>query len=216
MILKSIFLKVGDLGLPTEYTYSFLKRSRSLCNFIDREVLKKLKFRTDNFKRISIAVYEGDLKETYVNSSGVLCASLAYRKGEYDKMLPDYLNDYYIRQLVAGIDKCSVGYRVPKKEILVGIESYKSGGYINKWEHKVKRFGGITAKLICNLTMDKFCLYLYIAKDNRILFNQNILTTDPDENAFEYRFNDIKVEDKNIIVTSKISEPLKIVPLSEL
>jgi len=39
MILKSLHLKIGDLGLPSSYTYDFKKKSRYMCNYIEREVL---------------------------------------------------------------------------------------------------------------------------------------------------------------------------------
>lgn len=217
MILKSLYLKIGDLGLPTEYTYGFLKRSRCVCNYIEREVLKSIRFQSDGFNRISIAMCSEPSREPFVNSSKVLCVDLPFDRKGYDALQGDEVLLFCIDAIGEGVRALSKSYLLPQERILKGLNEFVLGGMENKWVHKKRKFRsvGLMACLNCQLTQDAFTLTLDVFKGEDHLFDSCILRTDPDENAYEYKFKDIRLEGDQLVVTSQAIDPLYRVSLSE-
>ena len=69
MILKTLYIKIGDRDLPIPYTYGFKKKSRYICNYIEREVLKKLRYKVEGYNRIVIGMkteLSGDLSLIHI------------------------------------------------------------------------------------------------------------------------------------------------------
>ena len=71
------------------------------------------------------------------------------------------------------------------------------------------------AVLACRLDARKFSLLLTLRRKGETVFEDMILETDPDENAFDYRFKDIEMKGDTIVVTSTTSEPLKVISLAD-
>lgn len=210
MILRQLYLKIGDLGLPTEFTYGFLKRSRYICNHIEREVLAKLRFRTENFNRIVVSACSKPGEGAFVNAANAACVDVPYERNEYERLTGGKLGLYYVGLLREGLEKCAVSVPVPKGEIFEGLDAFVAGGMTNEWTHKQRLFRkeGIRATLKCAMTQDAFTLRISVQRGERVACDRKILTTDPDENAFGYRFKDIAVEGRNLVVTSKHGAPL--------
>lgn len=218
MTLKSIYLHIGVLGLAPAYTYSFKKRSRFICNWIEREVLKPLKFRSRGFDRIVVVLNSTPKPEAYTNSSKVACVEIPFDQEVIDNSHGDTLADIQIAMLRYGIEKCDTTISIPKSELFRGLDLFVKSGMRNEWLHKEKAFRGhsLTAALTCKMTQTAFSLRLAVWYLNALCFDQVILETEPDEVVFEHRFSDIQIENGSLVVTARIGPPLWICRLSEL
>lgn len=218
MILKTLYLKIGDLGLPTQFTYGFLKRSRFICNYIEREVLGKLRFRAEDFNRIVISLCSVPKDGVYVNTSNVAEVEIAFDRQIYESKSDKELSLYFIDKLKEGLGKCSRFIEIPTTEIFQGLEAFVSGGLKNEWVHKERVFRKILlrASLECQLSQTAFRLRLKVFHADKCVVDSEILHTDPDEIAFEYRFKDLKVDGDFLVVTSKTADPLWRERISEL
>lgn len=218
MILKTLYLKIGDLELPTEYTYEFLKGSRYICNYIEREVLADIQFEAEGFNRISIALCSNPTREFFLNSSKVACCDIIFDREQYDNLAEKDLPGFYIKKIKEGLNQVKKFSRIPDAEIFQGLGDFEAGGLVNKWIYKEKVFKkqSLKASLSCELTRTAFRLTLEILKDDLVQFSEIILETDPDENAFEYRYKDLKVENGVLVVTSKTGDRLFHIDIGEL
>ena len=80
----------------------------------------------------------------------------------------------------------------------------------NEWLHKSRTFRvhSLKASLLCSLTMEQFTLRLQVERRKKLVLDEVVLQTDPDEIAFEYRFRDLAIESGSLLITSKVEEPL--------
>ena len=218
MILKTLYLSIGDFGLPTECTYGLLKRSRCLCNFLEREVLKKTLFDADGFCRIVVGLKTSPSEGVVVNTSKVAVVDVRFDKIQYESKNGKDLMSYLVDRLQEGLCKCSRHVRIPLKELLTGIDEFITNGMKNEWTHKTRAFRkhGILANLNCRLTMEEFELSLQIMRDQELIVDKVILRTDPDEIAFEQRYKDIEIHKDQLTVTAKRGDPLWHCSLSDL
>ena len=218
MILKTLYLQIEGRELPTEYTYDFLKSSRHICNYIEREVLRKIRFKADGFSQICISLCSDPKTEFFVNSANVACCDLKFDRERYDALSKEELPDFYIELLEAGLRQMTGFCPLPLDEILQGLNDFKSGGFVNEWTHKRRVFKkhALTAALRCELSQSAFKLRLEVLKDKAVTFNEVILETDPDEVAFEHRYKDVMIDDESLVVTSKYGDPLFAKNIGEL
>lgn len=218
MILKDIYLYPDLVDYPTELTSDFRYKSRSLCNYLDREVLKILKYKTDAFRRICIIGKASPKDSYFINTSNVLTIEVKFDEKEYQSLHSDQLNEYFIRLLVKGLSKIKKHIDIPETELLNGIEHFRSIGYINQWTFKKKSIRDIGVKcfLDCNLTIDNFHLNLLIYKSKELIFEKEILKMAPDELLFVPYLKDIIFDGKNLEVIDKHGKTIFNLPIDEL
>ncbi|GAA4834844.1 hypothetical protein GCM10023331_20090 [Algivirga pacifica] len=145
---------------------------------------------------------KSELKEIYLGEKSL-------RHNIYN---PDYLKysklngiekvEYYITILLNSINTLKDKYDLPLSEIKEGIQKFRNLGYRNEWVHKKKLYRplSITFFLECEMTMEEFNLYLTLRKKKETLLKKCILTTDPDEIAFHYKFKDIVFENNKVTI----------------
>lgn len=214
MILKTLYLKIGDTNrdglMPVDFTYGFLKRSRCLCNYLEREVLKALKFRSEGFNRIVISVCTKPAEEFEINSCQVACVEIPFNRKEYESKSDEALMHYYAECLSRGLKLCAQSVSIPLDELLAGINSFMAGGMKNEWVYKSRTFREhqLKTSLLCSLSPEKFKLKLQIWRAKELIFDKVILRTDPDEIAFEHRFRNVDVVDGVLTITSRLGKVL--------
>ncbi|NMA74917.1 MAG: hypothetical protein GX963_12335 [Bacteroidales bacterium] len=122
----------------------------------------------------------------------------------------DEFRSFFYQSIIDGLNQIKNSYNIPFDKILQSLDNFKKNEFINEWIFKKKRSKkpNCEAMLICNLSIEKFRLKLIVLKDNQIIFDKIILETDPDEIAYEYRFNDLVIKEDKIIVTSKYTSNL--------
>jgi hypothetical protein len=210
MILRQLTLYLDPIE-DAAYSYELLKKSRHILNYVERTCLRRINYETDGFKGIVIHKRYDDLTEPHITLNKSLDIPLPFDKAKYDAIETDDEFRNYVEVCVRkALAKIKNKYDVPADEILETIEILKRNNYVNEWTHKrkVDSKRGITAILNCSLTIKKFSLRLIISIAKEEVFNEVVLTTDPDEVAFHYRFKDIIIDDDKIIVTQKISKNL--------
>lgn len=218
MILKSLYLHLEQPKFPVAYAYAVLKGSRFICNFVERTALKPLKFRVDGFNRICVVLDPAPQQEFFVNTAGAAAVWLPFQRERFDKLAFEERPLFYIEMIQAGLQTMEKHCPVPRLAIEEALQAFKAGGLLNEWTHVKRRLKspGLSASLSCKLTQEKFTLSLTVEKSGTTLFDSAILETDPDENAFAYRFKDVVLEGDKLVVTGKHSTNLIELPLSDL
>lgn len=221
VIFKQIYIQVTDEERQFdatslyEFRYSITKASRYICNYLERECLKKLRFRTEGFNRIVIGIAEAPDNKMVVNSEAAACLEVKYNKRQLSMLAGLELTDQLIAYIRRGLNSAASFISIPEEELNVCLNKFIAEGYKNEWIHQKKTFRSkkVEAVLACCLSQDRFTLRLVIQKEGKTVFNRQILKTDPDEIAFHYRFNAIELIDDSIVITTKHSKPLKTVSI---
>jgi hypothetical protein len=208
MILKKIEFECIDDNVT--YSYEVKKRVKHITNYINRNCLSTIKFKSDFFNIVVIYLIEKETISPYIVNNG-LVIPISFNKSEYNTFCTDiqYRNFYY-ECIWEAFSIVQSKYELPVNDIFHSLLVFKEMNYKNEWIHKEKvdKKKSITAILYCSLTIENFKLRLYINIKGEDVFNDIVLITDPDEVAFDYRFNDIIFVDNNIIVTSKTTKNL--------
>lgn len=207
MKLRQIYLYPDLVHYPKEITGKFRDQSRSLCNYLERQI-RPLSFEAEGFMKLCVIGMPNPAAGSSVNSSGALLIEVAFDPGEYLSVPRDSLNEYFIGMLTAGFGKARE--LIPETKLLESIESFRAKGYLNEWTAKKKTFKslGLKASLRCALTIDAFALSLVIERGSEIVFDKQILSTEPDEIVFESKFKDIVERDGELTVIDKFDDPI--------
>lgn len=209
-----------QIGLPTsedvtvEYKYEFRKKSLYITNYIERECLKNIKFHSEDFNRIGINLnYEDESPYIFNNT---LIIPVFFDKALYDRQKSKYEFQLYIIQILHSAFQKAVGlYNIPVNEMLASLDILRDNNFGNEWiyKQKIDKTRKLRVELHCSLTIKEFQLTFIVRKGNETLFKDIVLTTEPDEIAFGYRFKDIQIDNEKIIVTSSISGNLLVYSL---
>lgn len=219
MILKTLYLSARERGLPTNYVYAFKKSSRFICNFIEREVLRGLKFRSEGFNQISIHLVSNPADKAAIIPFDVVCAEIGFPKAEIDRAQGAELAKLQIALLKEGLEKCAQTFAIPKDEMLQGLDRFVAQGQRNEWTGKknVFRAEGLVVERFCKLTADAFTLRLKVTRRGAVVFDAVIFETPPDELLFEGRYRNVLIQDGKLTVGDNASlKPLWSKPLAEL
>ena len=210
MILKSIYFNLNRDDYPNNYGYSLMLLSRHFCNYLEREVLKKTKTKTENFGRWVINLKRHPTKEIWVNSEKVLVQELAFDKEKFESTKLNNVSEYFIETFIEALERVPIEFKLPKVELIDGINRFKNSNFKNSWIHKKKLSKDRVFQTIlnCELTPKNFALDIEILKNKKSIFSKQLLKLDPDPVAYNYRFKDIIYNENKVIISSKISENL--------
>ncbi len=124
MILKTLYVKLEDAHSTHEEAYAFLKASRIVCNFLEREVLKPLLYRCAGFNRIVIVAKDSPADGVFVNSSQVAVVECQLDRGAFAARPGGGSAEYYIGLIRDGLAKCAAQLEIPQQELLRGIDDF--------------------------------------------------------------------------------------------
>jgi hypothetical protein len=217
MILKELYLYPDLVDYNDEIVHPFRDQSRSICNYLERH-LKLIKFNTEGFKRICFIGKSEPNPECLVNSSNVLIGEVNFDEKKYKSLNEDQLNAFFLSMLVKGIEKCQNQYNIPGKELLEWLKNFQDTGFVNRWTFKTKiiKSLGVKCSLNCELTIQTFHLSLTVSKGKDIVFNREILKTEPDEIVFMPLLNEVSLMADSIIVLDKFGNSIYEVKVQEL
>ncbi len=217
MILKELYLYPDLVEYSDNVTDPFRDQSRSICNFLERE-LKPVKFKTSGFKRICFIGKSVAGNKCWVNSSNVLTVEVEFDEKQYLALAKEELNPYFITLLKAGLAKCREQFEIPLEHLISSLESFSAGGYVNKWCFKTKQIKelGIKCALNGQLTTDNFLLTLVVSKSKEVIYDKEILKTVPDEIVFAPMVKDICLEGDKLTVSDKFGDPTFQLAVNEL
>jgi len=218
MILKELYLYPDLTEYPQSLTGRVRDQTRCLCNYLERNVLKKTRFKTEGFKRVCIIGSREPKKTATINSSNIVSVDVKFSESEYSSKSGKELDEYYITLLTEGLTNLGSQHSIPLDELYQGLESYRKGAYENEWVHKSKALKGtgLRASLNCKLTNHNFTLTLRVAKDSKVIYESEVLNTPPDEIVFAHMFKDLIVTESGFQVTNKFDEVIYEQSISEM
>jgi hypothetical protein len=218
MILKELYLYPDLTEYPQNLTGTVRDQTRCLCNYLERNILKKIRFKAEGFKRICVIGSSNPKNAANINSSNVACIEVEFSESEYLSKAGNELDEYYISLISEGLANLAKQHPIPLEELHQGLESFRKDGYKNEWVHKSKALKGtdLRASLNCKLTNQNFTLTLRMEKGGRVVYENEVLNTPPDEIVFAPKFKDLIVAEGNIQVTNKFGEVIYELPIAEV
>lgn len=209
MIFTQIYLYPDLVAFPHEFTAVFRDQTRYICNFIGREIAA-IKYQHAGFKRLCVIGSPKPRQECAFVPPGVLSVEVDLSREEYETLCKEDLPEYFLRLLTLGFDKAAATHNLPIEALNNAIAKLRALNFRNTWIHSEKSFRGIGLKcaLLCELSIEKFTLTLVIKKGDEVILDETILTTPPDEVAFEHKFKELKYADGKIAVVDKFGRAL--------
>ena len=204
MILRKI--EIVNRSVDTEFSYSLRKKSKHITNYISRTCLQKLKFRSDTFDIIVISLDEAGREVCIINKGLVI--PVLFDKIAYNNLdTENAIRVFHKSNIICGLKKVRNQYDIPENAIIESLSKLETNGFRNEWlfKKKVDRRRKIEVELNCKLSIYKFELVLQIAIVGKVICEQIVLETDPDEVAFYHLFKDIMIDDDTISVPARIS-----------
>jgi hypothetical protein len=216
MILRDIYVDKDRLRYSTDEAYAFKLRSRCACNFVGREVWKK-QIRVPGFSRIVIKVAKDSSPGMNVLSTGVASIRLPTSDDVGEANAGSAVHEVYIDCMVRAFE-----FLRPYPEVVLALEeaitSFRSSGYRNVWIafERAIRVHKLRAVLACELSIEHFTLRLQVSQGGVPLYDGEILRCDPDEVCFHHKFEDVVLEDGDLVVVARVGAPLFRLPLKGL
>ena len=204
MILRKI--EIENYGTDTEFSYNLKKRAKHITNYVNRTCLQKIRFQSAEFGIIVIALETSDREVSVINNGLVI--PVIFDQIAYNKLgTENAIRAFYTSSIVCGLKKVQSQYNIPEMAIIKSLNEFESKEFRNEWLHKRKteKQRKIEVALNCKLSIVKFELWLKVSIGGTVVCEQIVLETDPDEVAFEYKFNDIIIDNDTVRVTKKIS-----------
>lgn len=202
MIFSDIHIYPDLIEYPREMTSRFRYSTRPLCNFLQRNVLKGLRFQT-TFRRLCVVGTENPREDVQVNTSNVATAKVTFDYPGYVQLESTRARqEYFIDMLCDGISRCSRHHSTPTLALAAGIERFRDGGYVNEWVHAARTVSKARAELRCALTEQEFTLRITLERDGTLVLDEVILRTPPDELLFHHKFKALKVLDGTTLLVS--------------
>lgn len=226
MILTNLYFNLNidlieDRTEAIAYRYKFNNRTNHICNYIEREFLKKAKIETSTFKAIGIELRAG-FDDKYINIKPFISPNKSlviiheFNRKEYDNLKStneyrEYTLSYILRSLNA-LDNFEENSLT---ELINFCKQLEINSFENYWIHKKKICPKrkLRIELVCELTIDIFNLFIDIYQNDNKVKRELILSTEPDPWAYQSSFKDFKIEENDIKVIDKKGNIIKEVSL---
>lgn len=205
MILNSIFLHLDGRYFPAEMCLKLKDQSRHITYCIQRS-LRSDKFFVKDFNRIVIEPSLNATYEIYVNSSSVASISVDFDVRKFNESTDDELLIYYVCLVKDGLTRFNEKIKIPNETMFLAVDKLIKCNFIDTWvyQEKISKKYKVSAKLICSMDKNEFCLNLVVEKDGNIVFDRIILKTPPDEISFHNKFKDLVINERGVEVLSRI------------
>jgi hypothetical protein len=206
VILKHISLYLDVDLYPRELLSEFGFRTRYVCNYLEREVLAKLRYKADGFNQIAVKATAEPRPGCRIARGGSAVPEVAFEESTYRGLNEDNHHEYFLGMLREGLRLCAAEHSIPLEELLAGVDAFATGGYENRWVHKKRHFkdAGLVTTLRCSLDWTAFRLRLSVERrGGDVLFDEQVLETRPDELVFAHQVKDVKLEGDRAVVVDK-------------
>ena len=192
MMLNSIFLHLDGRYFPGDMRLRLKDQSRHITYCIQR-ALKDIKFHTEGFNRIVIEPLINPTHTVFVNSSSVASLSVGFDPERFNQCSDAELRFYHAELIKEGLRAFNAKVAIPIDHMFEAIDQLMENDFVDEWVFKEKFFKKmkISATLTCSMSYREFNLNLMVRKNGEVFFNENVLTTPPDEICFHYEFKDL-------------------------
>lgn len=194
------------IKIDNQLRYQFQLHTRFISNYFSRAI-RKYKFDTNGvFNMISIALLANSkLEPSKIVAVDVLKVYLPFDRTRYDLIKGTEDCSYYLELFEQGFKKASEFKEVPLEILLGLLREFKEVGCKNHWLHKKKRFkeDDLEVVLNCEFTTNYFQLVTIINQisTKKELAKGVVMKTEPNEVLFDKMFKDIRLDERNIIIT---------------
>ena len=139
MIFKTIDFHLYTDYNNVAYNYAVKLRTKHICNYIERNCLKPLKFETKDYKGLIVGFKHGyddaltyNVKPTIGFTKSVFC-TLPFDKEKYDKLkTPNDYSAFYLESLQQAFEIIKGKYDVPTVQILESFETLRKNDFVNE------------------------------------------------------------------------------------
>lgn len=210
--LRKLALNLDRKAWGNDYGYSFYMQSRFLCAYLERS-LSKNKIELLDSSKLCINGYSDSSDSFNINSSGIAVVKINFDKEEFDSCITDEDRARFFGLfLERGLSCLPADYYNASNELLSLSKPFVKEHSSFSWLYKKKlvRSIGVTVSLECELSQSQFDLYLRVFRKGSIISSHHLLSTEPDELAYHYKFKDIELRDDELIITSRSSAPLMV------
>jgi hypothetical protein len=217
MLLKHVYLYLNLDEYPDSLATAFGFRTRYVCNFLERR-LRPLKFDAKGFSKICVQGRRKPLNDCPIVPENALLPTVLFEQEKYASLSPGEEHEFFIAMLDEGFDRAAPQHLIPVAELKAALAEFRQGGYRNEWTHQTKQLrpSGLVASLLASLDSERFKLRLKLEKKGAVVFDRDILETEPDEIIFAHRFKDVVLEGNTVVVRDKFGEPAFSVALDSL
>ena len=204
MILNSIFLHLDGRFFPREMCLKLKDQSRHITYCIQRS-LKLLKYPLSNFNRIVIEPSINPTRNIFINSESVASISIDFNVDKIINSSDDELNKYYVLLIKNALNEFNKQIKIPVDIIFEEIDKLAINNFVDIWVYRKKSFKklNLVAKLVCLMNNREFNLDLVLEENLIGVYRETILSTVPDEIAFNSQFKDLLIKDGFIEVTKR-------------
>lgn len=193
-----------------DYCYQVRLKSTHISSYIERNCLRELKMKSEEYSGIIITLMHGYDDEKWSNYDNAFisptkCVSIyiSLDKDKYDSLKTDNdFREFIYNTMVYAFERIETKYPIPSKEILASYTEFKENNFINEWltKKKTDRKRKLLAELHCKLTMNKFILILKVFQNKEEIYNKEILETDSNIYSYGYSVRKLIIEQDKILV----------------
>ena len=216
MILNSIFLHLDGRCHPQALCLQLKDHSRHISHCAQRAI-RPLRTRTEGFNRIVIEPAQVAGSRPFINSAQVASLAVAFDAERFAQSTGDARSRYCADLLATGLTAFNEHIAIPLAPMLLAMDELAAHQFVDEWVHEHKHFRAakLQAKLLCRMDSRAFSLTLRIQHAERLIFDEVVLSTPPDEVCFHNRFKSLRLHDGAIEVTQRAPhlDPLVRVPV---
>ena len=199
------------ISQENELRYDFQLRTRFISNYLSKNI-RKIKFKTDNtFNMLSISLSESKPISKSLVYSNVLDITLPFNRDKYFEAKENSNFEFYLNYFTEGFKIASEFKKIPLENLMQLIDEFRNNEYKNEWISLKKRFKieDLEIVLKSEFTTDFYQVILKITQisTKKILIEDVIIKTDPDEIAFDYLIKSVEIQD-NILIKNKFEKTI--------
>lgn len=207
MLLKDVRIYLNSDEFPQVMRSDFLFRSCYISNYLTRSV-RQLRLSRE---------YKGVLVQgcsnppaSRISAERNLIVPVNFSSGDYAGLQPGEEHEFFIAMVAEGLRSCAPEFDLPLNALMGALEEFRRGDYRNEWTYQKKPIRALRAhaSLLCSLDSQRFRLVLKLENKNGIVFEEEILTTKPDELLFAHRFKELAIDGNAIVVNDKFGKQL--------
>jgi len=217
MILKDTRLYLDIDEFDRAQCSEFLFNSCYVSNYLSRHA-RGMRWNSEDYKGILIkCTSKGDVLP-HLSPQGNLIIPIEFDQEKYDRLTGVDLHELYLSLFCNGFERAALHFQIPLSELSSIIKRFRTGGYKNEWVYKRKKFGDIHLQctLFCEITREKFSLFLCVESEGGTIFQERILETKPDELIFSHMFKDLGLRDNRIVVLDAYKDSIFELPINGL
>lgn len=220
MLLREVSLYLDTVAFDGRFGSEFDFRAYHIADFITRQI-RPLRFESSEFSGIVIRCCPPEHPmDCKVQGDSALVVDVPFDRGDYEDLTSERdFQEFVIGLLLRGVGSARQNHDLPYDQIKEAVEEFRRAGYKNEWVHAKRLFrgtNGLRGWLKCKMDSQKFTLILRLERKGSLLYESEILETEPDALFFHHMFKDLVLDGDKLVVTRPRSRILLELDLNQL